>query len=156
MTLSKFLQPRCAVVFVSISLLIGCSESNQNQALDEKNSENNIEKNTPSNNVITEVQQDSAQMEEIPDSPVDPDSAKRIEDSLMSTMLDIGVSQDERTQQGNVDDLQELTESQRQALIDLTDQQSTQITEQDAQTLSESLEKLKEIEHAPLEVDTKP
>lgn len=142
-----------AFMLMVISIILGCSADQQSQSGQSDKNDN------PQADSVAESESNSALPDAVlerQDEPADSESVKRIEESLLSSMSRITESQDEKNQQSNVDDLETLSEEERQALIDTTIEQSSQLTEQEARALSESLEELKEIEHAPIEGDDWP
>lgn len=84
------------------------------------------------------------------DEPVDVAATQDLEASLMSVNNKFGEAKSQSIDVTIETQLSEQTDTERQSLIDDTLVSSTQKLDDEADQMAESLEELKEIEHAPL------
>ncbi|RBP51414.1 hypothetical protein [Arenicella xantha] len=130
-------------VLLALMLLSGCSQSGDAPVGEHESSSEAV--------VDQEVTSQSNERSAVVDESVDTAGTSALESSLMGLAVELGEKQSRALDEEIGDELVTQTDGERQALIDNTLQDSTTRLDDQADDMAETLERIKAIEHSPLE-----
>ena len=129
---------RMALLACAALLFISACGSDNKQGDSSNRVETNAEKNDTT--LVSEAEVTSTIID--PNEPVDVEATNALNSQLLASMREISEQQAERHQSSSKDELESLSEADRQALIDLTIEETAKPIEEDAEKVKKLFEEI--------------